>query len=520
MLTKKELLQRANILDNIIGFFSPKARLNRLRYKYAANVFQRKYEGASQGRRTEGWHTTSNDANTELVRAATILRNRSRDLVRNNPYASRGLQAIQSNVVGKGIRGQIKVDGKSAKNREKQLNRIWNAWIMNPGVIDFGGELNFFGLQNLAMRSTVETGEVFTRLRRVKRQFARDLAGRMVEVPPIQLQLLEGDFLDTGRLVDFSTDGKTRVIQGIEFDTETGKRIAYNLFRSHPGSLDSIPTDRFRTERIPAEFISHLYRKDRAGQVRGVPWLANVLIRLRDFDEYEDAQLVRQKIAAMFTAFVEDNDGLDESTTEDCVLGETMEPGTIEVLPPGKKITLSNPPTVENYGEYSSVMLHSVATGLGISYESLTGDLSQVNFSSARMGWIEMGRNINSWRSCMFSPVFLDRVAEWFMQGVELLGIKTDGARIIWTPPKREMVDPTKEVPATIKAIRGGIMTLSESIRESGHDPETFLAEYAADNKRIDELQLILDSDARKTAQAGAFQVEEPDDPPPAKKKT
>ena len=103
----------------------------------------------------------------------------------------------------------------------------------------------------------------------------------------------------------------------------------------------------------------------------------------------------------------------------------------------------------------------------------------------------------------------LDRTFDWFSQGVALIGLDARGSNIVWTPPRREMVDPTKEVPAAIKAVRGGIMTLSEVVRQAGNDPDKHFEEYKADNDRLDQLQLTLDSDPRKTQLSGAVQKED-----------
>ena len=496
----------ANWVDNFVGVFSPKRRLNRLRYKQAANIIQRKYEGAASGRRTDGWFTTSNDANAEISPSLSRLRNRSRDLVRNNPYASKGMQVIQSNVIGKGIRGEIK---HPTKGKERKLREVWNAWTMTPAC-DYAGRDNFFGLQTLAMRSIAESGEVLIRLRRVEELIAiSPISGQPIQVPPIQLQILESDFLNVEKGTRFDSKNGNRIIQGVELDP-LGRRTGYHLYEEHPGGLDPSPTASFRTHFVGAETVAHIFREDRPGQLRGVPWLTPVMIRLRDFDEFEDATLMRQKIANLFTAFVHDTEGLEESETTDCELVDKMEPGTIEVLPPGKSVTLANPPGAgEFYSDYVSTVLHAIATGLGISYESLTGDLSQVNFSSARMGFLEMNRNIDSWRNTMLIPQMLDRTFDWFSQGVGLIGLDSRGSNIVWTPPRREMVDPTKEVPAAIKAVRGGIMTLSEVVRQAGNDPDKHFEEYKADNDRLDQLQLTLDSDPRKTQLSGAVQKED-----------
>jgi capsid protein len=68
-----------------------------------AGLQARKYDGASVGRRTDGWIATSADANTELAAALTRLRGRARDLVRNNPYAARAVKAHTANTIGSGI---------------------------------------------------------------------------------------------------------------------------------------------------------------------------------------------------------------------------------------------------------------------------------------------------------------------------------------------------------------------------------------------------------------------------------
>jgi len=482
--------------DNLIGAISPKAKLRRMKYKYVGDLFQRKYEGASKGRRTEGWCTATNkDANAEISPSLSTLRNRSRDLVRNNPYATRGIQVIQSNTVGKGIITEFK---NKTKAKAKIINELWRAWAHST-AIDYEGRHNIFGLQNIVMRSIAESGEILVRLRRVPKQKVMSAEGVEIEIPPIQIQLLESDHLINSDTLIKKEDANS-VVQGIEFDS-SGKRVAYHLYKQHPGSINTFSRNSYDTVRITANDLAHCFREDRPGQARGVPWVSNVMIRLRDFDEYEDAQLIRQKIAAMFTAFIHDLNGVDSDLTEEekeTELGEKMEPGTIEILPPGKDITLATPPILENYREYTNTVLHSIAAGLGISFEALTGDLSEVNFSSARMGKLEMWRNVDFWQHGIIIPQFMKPVVNWFLIGTELLGIGTENTQTVFTPPKREMVDPTKEVPALQKAIRSGLMTYSEAIRQTGNDPDKQLLEYKEDKDKFDKLGLTLDIDAAK----------------------
>jgi len=498
---------KADWMDNLIGLFSPKTKMKRLQYKFAADVIRRKYEGASIGRRTSGWRTASTSANSEISMAMTKLRDRARDLVRNNPWASRGLQVIESNVVGKGIQTQIRIkSGRNTARREEDLNRKWKAWA-GTVACDYDGMHTLAGLQRLAMRSTVEGGECIVRLRKTSRKTVLGPDGEMIEVPPIALQLLEGDFLDQNKLSS-EASGSNRIIQGVEINPN-GQREAYHLFTDHPGSLSINLVTSSKTVRIPADEISHIYRSDRPGQIRGISWLAPIIIRLRDLDEFEDAELVRQKISSMFTAFIHDLEGIDDGLTEQEIenqLGEKMEPGLIEILPPGKDVKLAVPPSKEGYASYVNAFLHSVASGLGITYESLTGDLSQTNFSSARLGKLEMNRNIDAWQHILMLNRFMSPTFNWFLQGCELIGQKTNGARALFTPPRRELIDPTKEIPALKDAVRSGFMTLSDIVRQGGHDPESHFDEMSQDNKMIDKLGLVLDSDPRKDQSNAAGQ--------------
>ena len=490
-------MKKDSILDRFIGFFSPRAKYKRDSFKAAAELV-RKYEAASTSKRTSGWRAMGSSANAEIETSLVTLRNRSRQLSRDNPFMARALQVITNNTVGKGIFTQVKTANDLA--RQEQLDRVWKAWA-NTTAVDHDGIHTYGGIQRLIMRSVVESGEVLVRLRRTQERSIRGPDGEFVSVPPIQLQVLESDFLDSHMISD-KENQSGRIIQGVEFDAD-GKRIAYHLYREHPGHTGVFNVSR-ETVRIPADEILHIYRMDRPGQVRGVPWAAPSMLKLKDFDEFEDAQLVRQKVAACFSVFIRDLDGPDSGPMPlDGEVGEKLSPGTIEILPPGKDISFASPPPTESYGEYSRTVLRGIAAGLGVSFEGMAGDYSQFNFSSGRLSFLEMNRNVEGWRSNILIPQFLNPVFEHFLNGLELLGHETQGVRAVYTPPRREMIDPLKEVQALKESVRSGLLSQSEAIRNSGQDPQRHYEEMAEDNKKIDELGLVLDTDPRQDSSPG-----------------
>ncbi len=192
--------------DRLVGFFSPRALAARARYRAQAGLmddYLRKFEGASRTRRTAHWKTSGTSANAEVESSLKTLRDRSRSLVRDNPYAAKALQVITSNVVGKGIFTQVKVDSgqrnresnRFSRTREETLAKTWKAWANNV-TIDYDERHDICGIQRLIMRSVVESGEVLIRLRRTGPRVIRTSDGIEIPVPPIQLQVLESDFLD------------------------------------------------------------------------------------------------------------------------------------------------------------------------------------------------------------------------------------------------------------------------------------------------------------------------------------
>lgn len=474
-----------NRFEELIAKVAPTFAVRRARARMALDHV-RAYEAAAKGRRTDGWKTGSTSANAETRTGLAVTRARARDLVRNNPYASRGVSVIAANMVGYGIKTTPQT---ANKKTSPKLLKAWQAWAESTQC-DADGQRNMYGLQEVAVRCVVESGEAL--VRRVWRKPDGVLA------VPMQIQVLEPDFIDSSK---DGKNGNNIVVQGIEYDA-TGKRVGYWLFPQHPGDGAS------QSNLVSAADVLHVYRADRAGQVRGITWFAPVVLRLRDFDEYEDAQLVRQKIAACFTAFVYESEaGEATGGAAASSLITHMEPGLIEKLGPGQNVTLASPPSVQGYSEYTSVTLHGIAVGLGVPYESLTGDYSQVNFTSGRMGRSEFHALLDTWQWNMFVPKFCGGVFGWFLEAGALAGLSVQGATAKYTPPRRILVDPTREIPTIIKAVRGGISTMPLAIDEMGYDPEEFLDSIEEWNAQLDKRGIILDSDPRKVSNAGLTQA-------------
>lgn len=173
----------ATWLDRAIGFVAPQRGLRRMRARVALTLLARNYEGASIGRRTQGWRSSISDANAAMGPSLSRLREVARDLVRNNPYAESALNTVGDHVVGWGIVGKPRTPNPRAID-------LWNSWA-GTTACDADGRNDMAGLQKLVMRTVVESGEVI--VRRIPRRLEDGLP------IPLQLQVLEPDYLDDSK---------------------------------------------------------------------------------------------------------------------------------------------------------------------------------------------------------------------------------------------------------------------------------------------------------------------------------
>lgn len=440
------------------------------------------YDGATHSRRSQGWRRTGRDANSELAGAAHILAQTARDMVRNNPYAERAVSAISSDLVGTGITFEVQRNGEP----DADMTALAKAHFETTDC-DADGRSNLYGLQLLAARTVVESGSVLARNRP---RFARD--GYVV---PFQLQLLEPDHLDANRNGVF-TGGA--YISGIQLDM-LGNRQSYWLYPEHPGAMNARS---LQPTPVPAENVLHVFRQDRPGQMHGASWFAPVILAMREFADYQDAQLLRQKIAASYAIFRTGMEGEDGDVDPDVDYADFIEPGMIETLPFGADVKFANPPGVDGYVDFAKISVRTFATGMNLPYD-IFGDLEAVNFSSGRIGRIAYNRQLDSWTWNMLIPQFCEPAGLWFLRAAALTGVDVKGCKFVWTPPRREMLDLATEGPAIRDMVRAGLMDPETAIRERGENPDTVLAAWARWATKVDKAGLIFDCDPRHVTQVG-----------------
>lgn len=481
-----------NWIDKAVGYLSPSRGLKRVRARAAMGILAG-YEGAKTGRRTEGWVTAGGDANSEINGSGARLRDRVRDLNRNNCHMRRMLRITQNNIVGTGIVPRADTGDKDLNTRIDAAFKQWSTQC------DANGQLDFHGLIGLIVRTERMSGETVVRF----------LTNPGEGIIPLRLQVLEPDYIDSSKQYFADRDGNYTIL-GVQFN-KNGGRSGYWLYNRHPGGIVGSNLKGFISELNDAKDILHVYHVERPGQVRGVTDYSAIITNLRDLDDYGDAERVRKKTEACLVAFVESPDGENSPPIAPATISEdganrieTFEPGMVEYGRAGETIKFNTPQAAGGYREYKVTELHEIAAGGGVMYEQTSGDLSQVNYSSYRAGHLEFRGDVLVYRWQLLVPMCLNPIWRRFIDYLVIANVIPEANYgVIWTEPPFQSIDPEKDERATNMQVRSGRKTYRESVVESGYDPERTLDEIDQTNKEFDKKGIILDIDPRNVNDRG-----------------
>lgn len=417
----------------------------------------RRFDGAAGGRR--GWGaSTMGRLSTETALAGPTLRSRARYLACNDPYLSHGVSNWVGALVGAGIEATGDPEAVAAHS-------LW------ADQADADSRTDFRGLQAEIARSMVVDGEAFL-------QLIDSPEGPRVRHLPAELidESLTRD-LGNGRFI----------VSGIEFNPD-GTRAAYHV-------LSARPTDLFATSgnpvRIPANEILHIFKPLGPGQVRGVSWLAPVILPAGELNQLCDALLVGTKTAAMFAGFLTN---LNEVGVGDPFDGEahpSLEPGTLQRLAGGWDIKFATPGQAAETASFLRFNLQQLAAGLGLPDHLLSGDLSRANYSSLRAGLLPFRQRVEQIQyhtlvPQLLNPVWRAVMADAALRG-DLDGYESDPSRFLkveWLPPAFMQVDPEKQVKADIAELEAGLTSRRKLVAQRGWDMAELDAEIALDSRK------------------------------------
>ncbi len=431
-------------------------------------MLRRAFEAAGGGPRslTSAWATNADPVRAQLA-ARHQLAARGNYQVNNSPAAAAIADVWVTSLVG---------DGPSVRSGhpdEEVRAALEDTWSRFYEQADAEGTHDLAGLISSATRSLVINGEAL-------------LVHATTPRGEPRVRLLSVEQLDPS--ITREVTGSARIICGVEFNV-AGERVAYHILPEHPEWAIPIL---WEPVRVAADDVMHLFVTTTPGQVRGVSWLSSVLTRLQELDRLDDALLARANVSALFGGFVQSVDG--SNPFPDADLGDpnelSIEPGAMRLLPPGCTVQFPDIPDAGNTDALIKHLLRSIASGVGVPYELLTGDLSQVNYSSAKLGLEAFKRRVASLRASLLDArllrplwrrVVLLEILSGRLQAPDFERDPEPFFRMTAMWPGFAPLDPYREAESDVLLLNAGLRSRAEIIAARGRDIADVDAEFAAD---------------------------------------
>lgn len=500
-----------------------------------------------------GWRPPRVSGQAAISADRVSISARVQDLARNDGWASGGVSRVVDCIIGDGWRCSSTPNAKvlgitpeQANDVSDQIEAVWADYAEDPdNWCDAARRLPVGGLLALAYRHFMWDGEALGVLR-----------WRRSPAPwRTALQLVDPD-----RLANPAGSPESDVLrQGVELGG-WGEPLAYHIRTSH--GADFVQQSAFdRFERVEREtrwgrrIVLHHFEPERTGEVRGVSRLKTVVKKLRMLGRYDEAELQAAVLNATLAAFLKSDfdhkallDSLGNATGEELATGiDSYNSARMDfwrdnhVDLPGVKVTslYTNEDIIfpnaarpsAQFEMFERTCLRNIATALGTTYEQLSMDWSQVNYSSARAALLEVWRGFYA-RQWFFGHGFL---APWFAAVIEEA---VDAGRINlppgapsfqqaraawcsarWIGPGRGWVDPYKEAQASQLRMSAGLSTLEREASEQGLDWQEIILQRKRENDFAEQHGLPPVHVAPPDPSANPPPDDGPEDPPAAKKK-
>jgi len=275
-------------------------------------------------------------------------------------------------------------------------------------------------------------------------------------------------------------------VDGIELN-QRRKPAFYHLLYEHPGDLFNY-RGLFKFERVPAKLVVHWFRATRPGQYRGIPEFTQSLGLFADLRRYRQATIAAAETAASFAAMLYTELPPDEGMNyppdwEKIPIDRRM----LTTVPAGWKMAqLKAEQPATGHPEFVRTCLTELETGHSTTYEIASGDYSNVNYSSGRLGLQRFHRSISVDRCRMERTCLNPILRAWLAEAVAIeliprITTRSDEWLHRWLWPAMEMIDPFKEAKAEQIDLENYGTTFSEMCARDGVDRDARLAEIARD---------------------------------------
>jgi len=430
------------------------------------------------------------------------LQNRCAECYRTNTIAHAAVEGRVAQEVGTGIKPQARVrelPGRITADQALRINESLETQVEKWSLagVDTERKMNLYAIERLIDRQLGIFGESFVLFSQVPSESDINLAIEVIA--PERVQTPPGKISDRN------------VRQGIQY-SPSGAILGYYIRTTHPGETGVHFEYRWEFyERYDAQGqcrVLHIKDSSFPQQSRGIPWLAAALDKLKDLDDYWEAELVAKQVEACFgLIFTQGPDGEDPmsvasgnaSQIVDRKQLEDLEPGLIHYAANGETVTTVDPQRPgATFGPFVEKTLRSIAATLNFPYEILAKDYFRTTFSSGQLAMLD-GRHGFKMRRQVIIDDFLfplwkrlvnDIVFNTEADGsIDLMDYTVDPDPYLkhsWVAPGWGFINPRDEVRALTEGLEADITTLSDIYAEKGQDVETQL------RRRLEEKMMLM----------------------------
>jgi len=473
------------ILQKISNFFIP---TDLLRYAYSGlsnrlGSIKRSVKGlkrnynysdSSPWRRFGGKFGKEDEYDQYVNLSMKQLRDNARDGEKNNDTIRKFFSLLPNNVIGAyGFKIECKFideEGKLLRDYNRRIEEGWNRWC-EAGVCDAAGKLSFNEICRLAIVAVARDGEFF----------ARKVYGTNFNDFGFALSLIDSALCDEELNIDKK---KKKIVMGVEVD-EWGKPLAYYFqAKMKAGASQHAGIDK-KYMRIEADDCIHFFKYDRVSQTRGISWVRSDNIRI--LKKYFSAELQASLLASSKMGFFKrKSEGYADSIGGKTGDGEGDKidrglfpvdavPGSFEVLPEGWELQEWSPNSPQsNFAPMTRSQLQLISGGFGVSYASLSNDLTGSSFSNERTAKLEERTTFNCHQTMTVSQLVLLIYRAWLRPAI-LSGEVDVPIRLIksfrlpaFQGKVHEWMDPLKDMKAGAVAIENKVKSRTKIARENG----------------------------------------------------
>jgi capsid protein len=431
------------------------------------------YDAASlDGMNTRHWLAAdaldADSANSKTVRQR--ISRRARYELSNNGQG-KGVQLTQANyVVGRGPKLRMQT---GSPRFNSMIEAEWKRWAK---------EAKLAKKLRTTIKAKVSDGEPFFIITQNPKMRHRVKLGlRMVECEQVTTPYLGAN--------------EPNKIDGIEFD-EYGNVLFYDVLKHHPGSQWSGLGQ--EVDQVPARFMLHLFREDRAGQHRGVSEVAPSLNCYAQGRRFREAVLVGAENIANFSLFLKTQ--ADPSIETDIVRPLStypMEKGMMTALPAGYDGFQPKPEQPSaTYKDFTREQSGEQARPLNMPNNIARADSSGYSFSGGKLDHLTYFVSVDVEQQDVEEDVLDPLFAVWFAEAVHRFGwgVPDDPPpNHGWDWPEKPVIDEVKHANANKTNLSTGVAVLRRVYAQNGLDLEEELPRMAEDyGITVDEMRAAL----------------------------